>query len=280
MGSADHPGTGLPLIADGASAQVYALPDGRVLKSFHGAVSDEMIAREAAASALASSLGLPAVGAVARLGAERVTGEEGRGLIFPRVDGPTMMRAIRAKPWASGALLKTMGTLLRATHGHDAADLRPVTQVLATDIRYGPAPLGVQNAVCAYLDGLPQGRALLHGDYHLGNIIMGGEGPVIIDWAKAARGAPAADLARTEMLMRFGQGASDAATNLWRDWAARRLVRDYLRGGGVMAAELTAWRPVVAVAWLRARAPVRQAAFLAYCNRALADAGLPALELQ
>src|SRR3546814_9439195 len=33
------------------------------------------------------------------------------------------------------------------------------------------------------------------------------------------------------------------------------------------------WRAVVALAWLRARAPVRQAAFLAYLNRALAGAG-------
>ncbi|MET0249870.1 MAG: aminoglycoside phosphotransferase family protein [Sphingobium sp.] len=280
MGSADHPGRGLPLIADGASAQVYALPDGRVLKSFHAAVSDEMVAREAVASSLAGSLGLPAAGAIARLGAERVTGEEGRGLIFPRIDGMTMMRAIRARPWTSGKLLKMMSELLVATHRHMATELRPVTQVLATDIRYGPAPLDLQDAVCAYLDRLPQGNALLHGDYHLGNIIMSAQGPVIIDWAKAATGAPAADLARTEMLMRFGQGASDVATNLWRDWAAWRLVRDYLRGGAVSVSELAAWRPVVAVAWLRARAPVRQAAFLAYCNRALADAGLPVLRLQ
>lgn len=277
LAGADQLGTGQSLIADGASAQVYALPDGRVLKAFHGAVSDEMIAREAEASALASGLGLPAVGAVARLGEDRVTGEDGRGLIFPRVDGDTMMRAIRARPWTSGALLRAMTGLLSATHAHAADALRPVTQVLETDIRYGPAPLPLQDAACAYLGRLPQGRALLHGDYHLGNIIMSSDGPVIIDWAKAAHGAPAADLARTEMLMRFGQGASDPATNMWRDWAARRVVRDYLRGGTVTAADLAAWRPVVALAWLRARAPVRQAAFLAYCNRALAKAGLPLL---
>lgn len=273
----DHPGSGLPLIADGASAQVYALPDGRVIKSYHGAVSDEMIAREAAASALASGFGVPAVGALARLGADRVTGEEGRALIFPRVDGETMMRVIRAKPWISGALLKAMSDLLHATHAHEGAGLRSVKQVLETDIRYGPAPLALQDAVCAYLDQLPNGHALLHGDYHLGNIIMSATSPVIIDWAKAAQGSPAADLVRAEMLMRFGQGASDMATNIWRDWAARRLVREYLRSGAMAAAELVAWRPVVALAWLRARAPVRQAAFFAYCDRALQRAGLPRL---
>src|SRR3546814_16118314 len=97
---------------------------------------------------------------------------------------------------------------------------------------------------------------------------------VAIDWSKAARGDFVPDLLRTEMLLRFGEGPQDRLTNMARDWAARHYAVSYRRLAPALehGAE---WRAVVALAWLRARAPVRQAAFLAYLNRALAGAGLP-----
>lgn len=49
-------------------------------------------------------------------------------------------------------------------------------------------PLTVPSRVC-------------HGDLHPGNVIMAGDGPVIIDWFDAARGDPVADVARTSLLM-------------------------------------------------------------------------------
>jgi thiamine kinase-like enzyme len=42
---------------------------------------------------------------------------------------------------------------------------------------------------------------MCHGDLHPGNVIMAGDGPVIIDWFDASRGDPVADIARTSLLM-------------------------------------------------------------------------------
>jgi aminoglycoside phosphotransferase (APT) family kinase protein len=42
---------------------------------------------------------------------------------------------------------------------------------------------------------------LCHGDLHPGNVIMAGDGPVIIDWFDAARGNHIADIARTSLLI-------------------------------------------------------------------------------
>ncbi len=36
------------------------------------------------------------------------------------------------------------------------------------------------------VDRLPRGAALLHGDLHPGNVLMGSDGPVVIDWFDAA----------------------------------------------------------------------------------------------
>ncbi|BBD99743.1 aminoglycoside phosphotransferase family protein [Sphingobium amiense] len=257
--------------AQGASAQLFDLGDGRVLKLFRASVSDEMIAREAAASAHAARCGIPTAAAI-----ERREQDGQRGIVYPRLDGPTAMAWIRRHPMRAAQMLDRMGATLRAVHAAQApADLRSLKQVLATDIAYGPASPGLQKAAIAYLETLPDGAALSHGDFHLGNVMMTAQGLAVIDWSKAAAGHPAADMVRSEMLMRFGVGPNDWVTNLWRDWAARRMRRSYLAGAGVTPDMLARWRPVVALAWLRARDAGRTSAFRRYLNAALARAGLP-----
>lgn len=102
-------------------------------------------------------------------------------------------------------------------------------------------------------------------------------GTCAADMERAAE-HPAADAVRSEMLMRFGVGPSDWVTNLWRDWAARRLRKSYLASGAVTARDMDLWRPVVAPAWLRARDAGRTPAFIRYLETALEQAGLPAVD--
>lgn len=61
----------------------------------------------------------------------------------------------------------------------------------------------VDPSLVAALELLPPTASsrLCHGDLHPGNVIMAGDGPVIIDWFDAARGDPDADIARTSLLM-------------------------------------------------------------------------------
>lgn len=259
------------LIASGASSRIFDLGDRRILKLFHDSVSDEMIEREVRVAMFADAHGLPVAQPLDRC---IINGQ--RGIIYPLLQGKTLLSGLRTH-WSKGrTLLQEMATLHRNIHERDAPeDFRSVRQVLRTDIHYGPASDQVQEAVVAHLDTLPDGDRLLHGDYHIGNIMLAADGMRVIDWAKGARGVPAADVVRTEMLMRFGLGPSDFLTNLWRDWAARVYIGHYLRMVGVDEAELKVWRPVVAIAWLRARQPVRDRAFRRYLNDALGACALP-----
>ncbi|WIW91135.1 aminoglycoside phosphotransferase family protein (plasmid) [Sphingobium sp. V4] len=261
-----------PVIASGASAELIALDAGRVLKRFRASVSDDMIAREAAASVHAAACGVPTAAAIGQQ-----AGEGGRGIVYPRLEGATVMAWIRRNPMGAGRALDGMAAIHRAIHDAPAGSLRPLKQVLATDIAYGPAPLSVQRSAIAYLDGLPDAAALTHGDFHLGNVMMTPQGMRVIDWSKAAAGHPAADAVRSEMLMRFGVGPTDWVTNLWRDWAAGRMRRAYLARSPVTPHELDQWRPVVALAWMRARDAGRTSAFLRYLDRALRRSGIDPL---
>jgi aminoglycoside phosphotransferase (APT) family kinase protein len=269
-------GATLPFIARGASAELFDIGDGTVLKLFRDSVSDEMIAREIDASIHAATSGVPTAAAIAR------REQHGRrGIVYPRLDGRTAMDWLRRNPMRAGWALDRMGEIHGAMHragaGAGGREMRSLKQVLATDIAYGPAPIALQRAAIAYLETLPDGQALTHGDFHLGNVMMTPQGIMVIDWSKAAVGHPAADAVRSEMLMRFGIGPADWVTNLWRDWAAGRLRKSYIKASAVTRRDIDQWRPVVALAWLRARDAGRTPAFMRYLNRALGQAGLPPL---
>ena len=82
------------------------------------------------------------------------------------------------------------------------------------------------------LERLPSGDRLCHGDFHPANVLQGRAGPLIIDWTLAARGHPAADVARTRLLM-LGGALPDDASPLLRGLARvgrRALFASYLRG--------------------------------------------------
>jgi aminoglycoside phosphotransferase (APT) family kinase protein len=55
------------------------------------------------------------------------------------------------------------------------------------------------------LEELPDGDRLCHGDFHPGNIIEAGRERVLIDWSNAVRADPAADMARTDVLVRLAE---------------------------------------------------------------------------
>lgn len=60
------------------------------------------------------------------------------------------------------------------------------------------------------LETLPKGTSFLHGDLHPGNVLWPSESaPVFVDWLDAAKGHPAADLARSLVLFGYQTMAGD-----------------------------------------------------------------------
>ncbi|WP_122928444.1 aminoglycoside phosphotransferase family protein [Sphingobium sp. LF-16] len=259
-------------IAKGASAELLDMGGGRALKLFHDNVPDEMIVREADASVHAGACGVPTAVAIGRQ-----SRDGRRGIVYPRLEGATLMDWIRRNPMRAGWALDQMVELHATMHRARGGALRSLKQVLATDIAYGPAPDALQRAAITYLEALPDDDVLTHGDFHLGNVMMTPQGMMVIDWSKAAAGHPAADAVRSEMLMQFGIGPTDRVTNLWRDWAAWRLRKCYRKTSAVSVRGMDQWRPVVALAWLRARDAGRTPAFLHYLDKALRRSGIGSL---
>ena len=91
-----------------------------------------------------------------------VTAEE---LVMQYVPGPRMSEEIGRKPWLAGRL------------GRELADLHHRLDAI-------PAP-----------DFLSGAGDLLHLDLHPGNVVLGPEGPVVLDWASAGKGDRRLDVA-------------------------------------------------------------------------------------
>lgn len=260
-------------IGQGASAEVFALNGSRALKLLHAGVPDEAAAREFAATRVARGAGLPVPTPL-----ELVTIGGRSGLVVTRLDEPRWLRGVRRWPGAVMVTLAEMARQQAAAHrvAVPAGALPTAHDVLGARISDSAASPAARAAALAALDRLPHGGQLGHGDLHLGNIMTGRAGMVLIDWAQAMAGDPAADVARSELVMRFGRYGPLLQRHRWlrlaRDAAAAWYLLCYRRLTGISDAAIDAWRLPVAVAWLREGSAAYLPALAAYVERRLVDA--------
>jgi tRNA A-37 threonylcarbamoyl transferase component Bud32 len=146
--------------------------------------------------------------------APRVIDVSGPDLTLERVDGPTMLADLRRRPWRFRSHALTLARLHRELHAVPPPD---------------------------FLGG--EGDAILHLDLHPANVMLARSGPVVIDWANAARGDAPLDVALTAVVL------AGAPVEPPLSWLRDRFVRAFL--GEFASAE---WRAGLdrAVAYRRA----------------------------
>lgn len=261
-------------VAAGQSAEVFRLDRGQVLKLFHEGVDAGIVEREYMLMQTVQATGLP----VAQALEQRMVGGR-RGIVYVEMDGPDLLAYLRRRPHRWRWALDQMAQLQWTIQAQRLPLLRSRKALLAEDVEGAPLSDALRAAAVERLDQLVEGDSLSHGDLHPANLIVTPDGLAVIDWSRAARAAPPADVVRSEMLMRFGPGqAGKWLEEKVRDAAARQYLDRYCTLSGMAPEALAAWRPLVALAWMRHRGSARDAAFTAYVEAALAAAGLPSLK--
>ena len=234
-------------IASGRTADVYPAPNGQVLKLLKRGFHPSMLATESDKTAAVHAAGVPAP----RVG-DRVEVEGRPGLLFESIDGPTMLEVALSDPRKMDDFVVPFVNLhvdvFNAPAGDDLPDVK---DYLADKIDWADLPLDQRTRAKDHLVGLPDGTSTLHGDYHPGNILLAADGPVVIDWGEASRGAVAADVARTLLLL-TPESAADVVPDPGSVTAhvvqfAKTYTELCLHQTATTIADVEAWRlPVVA----------------------------------
>jgi aminoglycoside phosphotransferase (APT) family kinase protein len=251
------------LVGQGRTADIYAWDNNQILKLFHTGWSLSAVEQEAHISQIVHATGLPVP---ASGGMIEINGR--CGILFERIDGPSMLRQLGAKPWSAIPLRHTFADLHLKMHAHTLQELPSQRQHLTHQIRLASAlPAEWTAAALAALDHLPDSNRLCHGDYHPDNVLLSTHGPIIIDWSEATAGNPIADVARTALIFRMGApppgGMSPLLIGPARAVAQLTYLRRYRKRDPAVRAQLAAWRLPIAAARLGAGIPEEQQQLLA-----------------
>lgn len=221
---------------------------------------------------------LPGIRMPAILGASEPGGDKQAGaawLIYEDL-GPlrhprTAMEVAEAAGWAAAWHVLPVDLVPSRFDGHTPLFAEVAAQVLA-DRREIEARLVRAGAIGAaewaaslpdWISAMPAAEAIVHGDYHPGNVAMNGGAPVVLDWEYVHRNHPYWDLyalmditsfryrrvpvgnpGRLRVFRQYraaletADGTGDRAR---RHWCESVSFRDFVRGYAVFASVYSAW---------------------------------------
>lgn len=249
------------LLGEGRTAEIYAWGDDQILKLYRAWAPADWADHEAQIGRVVYAAGLraPAIG-------EQVNVDGRCGLVYERIDGPTMLQSVARRPWTLPQAAHQFADLHVAMHNCSRPELPWQREQLRHSIgRVAQLSNEVKARALRQLESLPAGDAVCHGDYHPDNILLSARGPVVIDWMTASHGNPAADVARTTLLFLGGSlppGVGPARRALIQ--AMRRLyytlyLRAYRRQRPLSRMAIEVWLPILAAARLNEQIPEEEA---------------------
>jgi aminoglycoside phosphotransferase (APT) family kinase protein len=166
------------LLGSGRNADAYDIGDGRVLRRYRDGRDSQRVAGEAQVMAHARACGVPV---------PEVFDVSGADIVMARAAGPTMLDVLGRRPWTLRAHASELARL------HDLVHQVPASGLVGLALW---SPFGDQPG---------DDHVLLHRDLHPQNVILTGNGPMIIDWEGASFGPAIADVALTWVIVGYSE---------------------------------------------------------------------------
>jgi tRNA A-37 threonylcarbamoyl transferase component Bud32 len=218
----------------------------KIVKLYFNTVPESAIARDYQNSRHAAELGLPSPAVY-----DRATIDERRGIILERITGDSLIGAIFQNQVALHDAAHNFAEIHWRINSTDAPGFRPLAEALKEALAGIPAGTlseAQRAALFSYIEGLPEGTAACHLDFHPDNVLYAGGRCVVIDWALAAKGPAMMDFAFTSLIIELGElppGLSDEmqqqVTQLRKQFVDTYQAT-YLTAAGASLDEAAPWR--------------------------------------
>jgi aminoglycoside phosphotransferase (APT) family kinase protein len=191
----------LKLLGQGRTAEVFRLGDRFVIKVFRPNFPRPAIDNEyLVCRSIGSVVDIPKA-------YQRLTVAGRDAIIFDLIRGESGFEHLFRNPWSIGGFAREFAAIHAKIHSTTVPDDVPEMQsILVRNINlHDHLTLETKTKIMKYLDRLPGGNKLCHGDFHPENILMSGGKPFVLDWMTATRGNPLADVARTSILLKWAE---------------------------------------------------------------------------
>lgn len=189
------------LICQGNTAEVYLYDEATILKLFRKDFPLDIISTEFDFTKRISS-DLQFVPKVF----EVVEYKNRYGILYERIDGKDMIAEMLKRPGKMRFYSKALADIHAQIHSSTTDVGLDIKRKLADNIA-ATADLSEQEKekIISYTKTLPDGKALCHFDFHPGNVMTENNEFYVIDWMTACNGSAGADVARTYLLLCYGE---------------------------------------------------------------------------
>jgi uncharacterized protein (TIGR02172 family) len=238
-------------LAVGRTAEIYPFETGQVLKLFFPTIPHSWIDKEVDTGRYIQDAKLPVPKVY-----ERVKLNEREGIVYERIEGPSLLHELASKPWNVVKYARLLASLHAQVHQVPAPTSLETQREWAT----GGVPetdklsKDLKEKVLQLLASIPDGNQLCHGDFHPGNIIVTPRGPIIIDWMTASKGVACGDVARTLTILEAASVPEGMPMRWLLVWVRKVFLSTYLKTYSqlqpVEKNSFGAWRAIMAANFL------------------------------
>ena len=182
----------------GRTSTVYTYGTGAVVKVPFAEVPTHWAELEARSTAAVRTMGLPVPEV---LGMVEI--DDRPAIVFEHIDGVSLLQQMIDDPSSTETFAREFADVhRRIQRAGIPADVPDLVDRLCLKTQTVRQLTDEERAeACDTAMRLPRGAALLHGDFHPGNVLMSRSGPIVIDWFDATVGHPVADVVRSSILL-------------------------------------------------------------------------------
>ncbi len=252
------------LIGRGNTAEVFLWGDKQILKLFVKEFPIEAIKAEYEVSKEVGNTDLPVPQTYQMIEVEGRT-----GIVYGKIDGTDMLKSISKKPWTIISSAKKLARLHYKIHQCVPEHAPNQKERMEWAIRRAELLTEEQkDKVIDILKQMPDGTSLCHGDFHPGNVFVASDKEVILDWMTATCGNPAADVARTGIMLRDSvipekmPVVLSAVISIVRNILYKGYIKEYLKVSEITRIDIESWKVPIAAARLMEWVPPEEKEYL------------------